>query len=211
MSLFDSFLSAIVNLLGPFKPLFEKVKDSYEKVTTLWQAAGNLVQSVKDEVEAFKNFKSDLRLKQRVINLETAISKTRDLILGIPTAWRSIVDIVRTFRAQLDAAPKNPAAEAEEAVSEIESGGGLGAILKRFPKLARGLEKLIGAVGIIADGAVTVRHVVDDLQNVVDEVKRLRLEVERADTIFLQQSNARRKILLADGTSMRIRVGKLHQ
>jgi hypothetical protein len=55
-----------------------------------------------------------------------------------------------------------------------------------------------------------IADVIDDLQTVVDELKRIRLEIEKLDTIFLQQGNKRKTLQLLNGKSIRIRVGRLH-
>lgn len=211
-SLFGFDLSGIVDtfksFLGPLGKLFDSLKQSYDKLTTIFDAANKLKDSIVGEVIAWKNFKQDIRLRQRVVQLESAIQKTRDLIEGIPEAWRSIQDLVKQIRSQITEG--NPVEEAETAAEDLESGG-LKSFLEKFPKLAKGLEKVLGVLAIVLQALEAIRSAIDDIQTVVDELKRLRLEIEKLDTIFLSQSNKRKRLKLEDGSTIRIRVGKLHQ
>jgi hypothetical protein len=56
----------------------------------------------------------------------------------------------------------------------------------------------------------TIIASVDDLIAIVQALKDIRINIETADAIFLQNKNARKTVKLADGTSMKIRVGNLH-
>lgn len=209
MALFNIDLFGLIrSFLGPFGKLLDYLKQSYDHLTTIFDSAQMLTQSVIDEVNAFRNFKEDVRFKQRVVNLETAIQKTRDLIEGIPAAWKAIIDIVQQFKKQITA-EGNPLEEAEAVTEDLESGG-ITTLIKRFPALGRALERLLGVLALIVQALEGIVNTIDDLQTVVDEVRRLRLEIEKADTIFLSQSNPRRTVRLENGTTMRIRVGKLH-
>ena len=95
-------------------------------------------------------------------------------------------------------------------MEDVESSGGISALLRKFPALAKGLEKLLGVLGLIVQALDAIATTIDDLQQIVDELKALRLEFEKLDTIFLSQSNKRKTLRLADGSSIRVRVGKLH-
>ena len=199
--------SAVQSFAGPLGKLWDSLKQTYNHVTTIYSSADKLVQSVISEVTAWRNFKQDIRFKSRVVQLESAVSKTKDLIEGIPAAWRSIVDIIKQFKSQLG--QSNPVEEAEAATEDLEAGG-FGNLLKSFPKLAQGLEKLLGFLAIVIQALDAIVNTIDDLQTIVDEITRLRLEIEKLDTIFLSQSNKRKTLKLADGSSIQIRVGKLH-
>ncbi len=199
--------SAVQNFFGPLGKLWDSLKKIYGHVTNIYSSGETLTQSIITEVNAWRNFKSDIRLKSRVVQLESAVAKTRDLIEGIPAAWKSIVDIFNQFKSQLG--ETNPVEEAEAATQDAESGG-ISALLKSFPKLAQALEKLLGVLAIIIQALDAIANVMDDVQTIVDEITRLRLEVEKLDTIFLSQSNKRRTLKLADGSTIRVRIGKLH-
>jgi methyl-accepting chemotaxis protein len=214
MALFGLDFSAIFDLvkrfLGPFGQLIDSLKTTYDKTVHVFDAAEKLKDSVLAEIDGWKNFKQDIRFSQRVIQLESAVQKTRDLIEGIPEAWRSVVDIVKQFREKLTTS--TPAGEAAAEVEEVVSADAksITQLLQKFPRLARGLTKLLGALALIIEALENVVSVIGDLQTIVDEIKRIRLEIEKLDTIFLSQSNKRKRLKLADGSTVRIRVGHLH-
>ena len=91
----DSILSAVRNFLGPFAQLFDHLKNAYDQLVNIFGSAEKLTNSIVAEISAWRNFKQDVRFRQRVVQIESAIEKTRALIEGIPAAWRSIVDLVR--------------------------------------------------------------------------------------------------------------------
>jgi hypothetical protein len=176
----------VVTVINDFTTVFTKITGIVGSVETL-------VQAVKDEVAGFKNFRQDLRIKSRVINLETAIQRTRDLILGIPASWRAVVDLFSQIKSAIG---KDVAAEEGAAILAVETAG---------------LSEVVVGISILYQVASFVESVISDLQTIVDEVKRLRLEIEKLDTIFLSQSNKRKSLKLADGSTIRIRTGgKLH-
>ena len=206
---FSGILDRIKTLLGPFGKLFDSLKQSYDKLIHIFDAANKLTTSVISEVNAWRNFKQDIRFAQRVVQLERAFQKTRDLIAGIPAAWHSIVDIVKQLKESLTQ-ETNPIEDAEAATADIESGG-IKTLLEKFPRLAKGLEKVLGALALLLQALETIASIIDDLQTVVDEITGLRQEIEKLDTIFLSQSNKRKTLKLANGSTIRVRVGKLHQ
>jgi hypothetical protein len=205
----SGIFSFIHNLLGPVGQLFDKIGQAYTHLTNVFSSAQKLVTSITDEVNAWRNFKQDIRFAQRVVNLESAINKTRDLIEGIPNAYRSIVDAVKQIKSQIGGTG-SPTAEAESAVEDLEAGG-FKTLFERFPALARGFERVLGGIAILVQALEAIVSVIDDIQTVVDEIKRLRLEIEKLDTIFLQQGNKRKTLFLANGKKIKIRLGKLHK
>jgi methyl-accepting chemotaxis protein len=210
---FSGIFDAIKRFLGPIGKLLDEIQKGYDKTVHIFDAADKLRESVVTELTAWKNFKQDIRFSQRVVNLETAIQKTRDLIEGIPASWHAILDIIKQVRENFRSATgTGGAAAAEEAVADVEEveAGGITKLLAKFPRLARGLERTLGAVALIVQGLEQVVTVIDDLQTIVDEIRRIRLEFEKLDTIFLQQDNKRRTLRLSNGKKIRIRVGKLH-
>ncbi len=204
----SGILDRIKTFLGPFGKLFDSLKQSYEQLIHIFDAAKKLTDSVVGEVDGWRSFKQDIRFRQRVVQLESAFQKTRDLIEGIPASWHSIVDIVKQLKESLTQ-ETNPIEDAEAATEDIESGG-IKTLLQKFPRLAKGLEKVLGALALVLQALETIANVIGDLQTIVDELKALRLEFEKLDTIFLSQTNKRKTLRLADGKTIRIRVGKLH-
>jgi hypothetical protein len=175
----------LVTVVHDFTTVFTKITSVIGDVT-------HLIQSVKDEIAGFKNFRQDLRLKSRVVNLESAIQKTKDLILGIPASWRAIVDLISQIKSAI---ARDVAAEEGAGILAVETAG---------------LSEVVVGVAIIYQVASFVESVISDFQTIVDEITRLRKEIEKLDTIFLSQSNKRKNLRLADGSSIRIRVGNLH-
>ena len=212
MALFD-FLSPLLDrikaALGPLGKLWDKVVEAYNHVTNIITTGNHLVDSIVSEVNAWKNFRENIRFKQRVINLEKAIEKTTELIQGIPASWHAIQDLVKSIRSKISAVDTPSAGEVEELETEFESGG-ISNLLKRFPALAKFFEKALGFVSLIVDSLESIANAIDDLQTIVDEAKRIRLEIEQLDSIFLQQNNKRKNLKLASGKTIRIRVGSLH-
>jgi hypothetical protein len=204
----SGILAAIKSFLGPFGKLIDSLKDTYDHLVNIFTAAEKLTDSVIGEINAWRNFKQDIRFSQRVVQIERAIQKTRDLIEGIPVAWHSIVDLVKQVKNQIGGG-ESPVEEAEQISQEVESGG-VKTLLEKFPSLAKALEKLLGVLAIVVQALSAIADSIDDVQKIVDEITRLRLEIEKLDTIFLQQSNKRKTLRLADGRSIKIRLGKLH-
>ena len=184
-SFFKTAGKDVVNLVKNVITVFTKVKDLFSEVNTL-------IKSGKDEVDGWKHFKEDIRLKSRVVNLETAFKKTRDLVLGIPKSYHAVLDLFSQIKSAL---AKDVAAEEGAALLAVETAG---------------LSEVAVALSIIYQVLSFVESVVSDLQTILDEAKLLRLEVEKLDTVFLQQDNKRKSVKLESGKTIKIRVGKLH-
>jgi len=184
-SFFKTAGKDVVNLVKNIITTFTKLKDLWSEVTTL-------IQSGKDEIDGWKHFKEDIRLKSRVVNLETAFTKTRDLVAGIPASWHAVLDLFSQIKSAL---AKDVAEEEGAALLAVETAG---------------LSEVAVAIAIIYQVLSFVESVVSDLQTILDEAKRLRLEVEKLDTVFLQQDNKRKYLKLESGKTIKVRVGKLH-
>lgn len=212
MALFD-FLSPLLDklkqALGPLGKLWDKVVEAWNHITNIIGASQTLVSTIESEISAWKNFKEDIRFGSRVINLEKAIDKTTQLIQGIPDSWHAILDLVKEIKGKIGGVSEPVEGEVEALETDIEEGGVSG-LLKRFPALAKFFEKALGFVSLLVDALESIANAIADLQTIVDETKRIRLEIEHLDTIFLQQKNKRKYLKLADGRSIRIRVGSLH-
>jgi hypothetical protein len=187
-------LDQLFKLLLEKFPILKKLLDLGQKIikhfTGTLDAGIHLFDSFKAEVEAIKGFKEDLRFKQRVVNVERAITKVRDLIQGLFDAWRSIVSLIKNLSLKLET---GGAAE----VAEAATGIGLPVAV-------------VNGIVIIVEILDTIRNVIDSFQSIIDEITRVREFIENGDTIFLQQRNKRKVIQLPDGKSIKIRIGKLH-
>jgi hypothetical protein len=212
VALFD-FLSPLLNrikqALGPLGRLWDKVVEAWNHITNIITNGQALVDSIKAEVDGWKNFKEDIRFSSRVINLEKAITKTEELFQGIPDSWHAIQDLVKEIKNKFNVSEPKPS-EVEDLEAEFEEGG-ISNLLKRFPALAKFFEKALGFLTLLVDALESIANAIDDLQTIVNEAKRIRLEIEQLDSIFLQQNNKRKNVKLASGKTIRIRVGSLHQ
>lgn len=187
-------LDALLNFVLDKFPALRQLLDLGQKIvghfTGTLDAGIKLVDSFQSEIQEWKNFKEDIRLKSRVVNLERAITKTRELVQGLFDAWRSVLDIIKNITTKLEVG----------GVAEIaEAATGIGLPVA-----------LVNAIVLIVEVLDTIRNVIDDLQSIIDEITRIREAIEHADTIFLQQRNPRQIVKLADGKSIKIRVGGLH-
>src|SRR5215471_14676543 len=89
--------------IGKLLNLGQKV---IEHFTGTFDAGLRLWNSVTSEIDAFKHFREDFRLKSRVVNIERAITKTRELVQGIFDSYRAVLDLFKnlTTKAELGGA-----------------------------------------------------------------------------------------------------------
>lgn len=217
MGLIDDLVSRILNpiidrikaALGPFGKLFDLIgkfftgfRDSFNKSLQL----SNLITS---EIHAWVTFKEDIHFRTSVINIPIAIEKTKQLIDEIQNAWHAIIDIGQQIKKQASGQTESPTEEAIAAEKDIQASG-IKTLLEKLPRLAKGLERILGFLAIAIGVLESVQSGIDDLTDIVTAIKDLRLTIEEGAIIFLQQKNPRKTVQLADGSSMRLRVGTLH-
>lgn len=218
MALIDDLLARLIQplfdllnrWLAPLRRIWDKIIQAKDHLLNVGSATQHLFDSITSEVQAWRTFKENPRWRSRVINAPIAFEKTQELIQGIPDSWRAIVDLFRELRGKVDAVGE-PEAEAREFAADLESGEGVSGLLRRLPRLARGLERLFGFLAIAVDALETIANAIGDLQTIVDEASRIRREIEELDTIFLSQKNPRKTVRTADGGSLKIRLGNLHE
>ncbi len=214
--LIDKALSAVNDLFSRIfggtivGKLVNKIKDGIQHVLTIVDRITRLAQSIKAEVDAFRNWKEEFQIKNKVINLPKAIERTQDLVTEIRTSYDDIVQIVKDVSETIKGGG-NPEQEAEEVAADLGDLSNVGeSLLKKLPKLSKGLEKMLGVVSLIVDALIQWSDIIDKLQTIVDTIRDVRLEIETGSTIFLFQGNKRKTVTLDDGTVMKIRLGKLH-
>jgi len=186
-------LEKIKTIISDLGKVAKNVTTVFTKAKDIFSNVQQLFDTVKGEIDGWKNFKQAIGFKSRVVNLESAIKKTRDLIQGIPDSWHAILDLIGQIKS---AFAKDVAGEEVAALLAVETAG---------------LSELVEVLTVIYQVLSFVESIISDFQTVIDELKRLRLEVEKLDTIFLSQSNKRKTLKLDDGSSIKIRIGKLHQ
>jgi len=168
-----------------------------------------LALEIKSEINEWRNFREAIPVRTGVISLPAAIDQTERLLDQIRAAWEAIVDLAREIRKQAQGQQESPTEEAEQAVKDIE-GSGIRGLLEKFPKLAKGLERVLGFLAIAVGVIESIQKSIDDLSDIVDAIRAIREEIETGSTIFLQQKNQRKIVTLKDGTKMKIRLGNLH-
>lgn len=212
MALFDilnPLLAKLKALLGPFGKLLDLVGKFFTGIRDAFNTGNKFAADLVAEIAAWKDFAVSVPYKTGVINIPKAVEQTRALLDQIVAAWRAIADLGRELKSKFEGIAEDPAGEAEEALQEMESGG-LKNFLERFPKLAKGLEKVLGVLVLITDAISSIENVISDLAQILAAVTAIREEIETGSTVFLQQKNSRKRVLLQDGGSMQIRIGSLH-
>jgi len=190
MALFGDLFGSLLDHFPKIKQLFNLGQRVVKHFTGTFDAGLQLFHSFASEIDAFKNFKEDFRIKNRVVNIERAITKTKELVQGLFDSWKAVLDLIKNVSTKI---------EIGGAAEVVEAASGIGLPVA-----------LVNAIVLIVEILDTIRNVIDDLQTIVDEVTRIRQAIESADTIFLPQHNARKTVKLAGGGSSRIRLGKLH-
>ena len=210
----NRLLRAIVERLSvvfkPFKKLVDIVLRFFHNVKTLIPKSIQFGAELKDEIVAWKKFNESIPFRTGVVNLPKAIEQTQALIDELVSAYHavlSVADLVRSKFRELGGG--NPTADAEEAIADIEQGG-FKNILDKFPKLAKGAEKALAWVGLVADVLENLIELNDELLLILKAARDIRVEVETGSTIFLSQRNRRQIVPLREGGSIKIRVGSLH-
>jgi len=185
----DQLWEFVLKKFPVLQRLLDLAKKIIEHFTGVFQAGVDLVTSAETEFGKWKNFKEDIRFRQRVVQVEKALTKAEEFFQEIIKAWKDIVSIIRGSALKLET---GGAAE----IAEAASGVGL--------PLA-----VVNAIVIVVEVLDTIRNVIDTAQNIVNVVRDLR-ELIEGDLIFLQQRNKRKSLKLGDGKTIRVRIGKLH-
>jgi hypothetical protein len=203
-------LERIKAALGPFGKLFDLLGKFFRGFRDSFTKGVQLGNDIKTEIFEWRNFREALPVRTGVISLPAAIDKSQELIDQVKAAWSAIVDLAKQIKKQAQGQVESPTEEAEQAVKDIE-GSGIKSLLEKFPKLAKGLEKILGVLAIAVGVVESIQSAVDDLTAIVAAARGLREEIETGSTIFLSHKNPRKIVHLDDGTSMKIRIGNLHQ
>ena len=204
------FLDRLRQLFKPFDKVINLITKFFHNVTHLRENVQTLADTVKSEINEWKNFRENIAFRTRVINVKSAVENIEDFWDEIRGAWSAITDLWSQLRNSFRGGESDPAADAREAVADIENSGFRG-IIEKAPKLVKGFEKALGFVALLADGLEHMVSFVDDLTTIVNALRDIRRNVETGESLFLPQSNKRRTETLSDGSKIKIRVGSLHQ
>jgi len=206
--LLSPFVERVKRALGPFGKLFDFLSRFWHGITSLGSNTQNLINLVVAEVSAWRNFRENIAYRTRIISLPAAVAQIQDLWTQVKSAWDAVVNLARELRGKFEAGG-NPTEEAQQAIEDIRASD-FRTIFEKFPKLLKGLEKVLGFVAIIVDAVESLITAVEDLTTIVNAVKAIRENIETGESVFLKQSNKRKSLKLADGGTIKIRVGNLH-
>lgn len=213
----DRLLSSLSHLfepvLRPLRRLWEILKGFFTAIIQVVPETISLVKLIYSEVNEWRHFRENLNFRTGVINLQSARDRIQQLIDEIVQGWHSLVALFTSgFKISV-----KPLSDAEEAAAELaDLFEGLGKFgLKDFlakvgPKLERAGGKVLEVLAIIQAIAEELLRVVRQLHDIVQATKDVRETFETGEGLFLSQNNPRRKVDLADGGAIKIRVGNLH-
>src|SRR5215467_13278415 len=102
MSLLSDPFGFLLDHFPKIKALLQLGQNLAGHFTGTFSAGLHLFQSFESEIEAWKNFKEDIRLKSRVVNLEKAIQKTKELLAGLFAAWRAVLDLIKNITTKIE-------------------------------------------------------------------------------------------------------------
>lgn len=193
-------------ILGPLKPLLKLLGDVRGSTIGLFDKITKLANTCTTEYNEIKNFKEDLHWRGRVVNAPQVVKKVKRLADIPAEVANAVKDLIATIRDQ--AGGRTPSETAGDAVDALEGIEDFRGALTRFaPKLLKVGEKLLGFLAIAVECLVAWNRTIDDLQTIADDVREVRLDIEKLDLIFLPQNHARRWVTLEDGRRTRWRIG----
>jgi len=184
-------LGGITDAIGQ---LIQEAEDTFTAVHTIVPRTRDIIAQVQSEVTAWSTFTHafpDL-FANRVINIESTRRRLRGILAGLAESWERIKDIGELL--------KEPTTTVGF-VHSLES--------SRNP-FVRGIGRTIRLLLVVRVYVEKVSAILDDLEQIINEAKAIRLAVENVEAIFLKQSNPRQRVQLANGNTIRIRVGSLH-
>lgn len=214
----NRLLAAILKLLepviGPLRKLWGIIKGFFSALILVVPETITLVKGVIEEVNAWRDFKKGISFKAGVINLQSVRDHIEDLITEVIDAWHSLVDLFTSgFKLPLKSV-QEAADAAEEVVVAFENFFGKFGLREAIQRLGVTLEKAGGKVfevlAIIQAVAEEALKVVRELQSILNAVRDIRETFQTGKGLFLSQTNKRKTLRLADGGSIKIRVGNLH-
>lgn len=202
---------AVLRALGPFGKAFKLIGKVFENVKKSFELGKQCADLIASEISAWRNFREALPYRTGVISLPAAVEKTQNLLDEIRAAWDSIVDLAKQTRDLLTRAGEAPPEEeAAAAVQDIEEGG-FKNLLTRFPKLAKGLTKVLEFLTLLTFVFDQTARTFQDLLTILQTLRDLREEIETGSTVFLSQKNPRKILTTDSGEKFKIRLGNLHQ
>jgi hypothetical protein len=179
-------LSAIGNFFTNYFSAAERIGNSIESLCTRVDA---LVLNTQKAIQEIKDFKFDPKWKTRVINVPIAIDQVRNFISKVP---QELADKFKALAVDMRGLKDGLHAVAGQVSGE--GGGGAGLI------------KVISWMSLLDQSFQRLQEFVDDLSTVVQDLRDITFEIEKLDTLFLQQGNPRVRLK----KTISARSGKLH-
>jgi hypothetical protein len=164
-----------------------------EKITSIAKNIRRLATSFQVEARRVKNFKIDIKWKSRVINVPRAVDNFKSLIDELTHGIHDKILTLETpfldFAAAVHLAPPPP----DPGVSRIASS------FTELENFITALNILVGDIDTAIENALALGALFD----------RVLQDIQHLEDLFLQQHNSRKIERLADGGSIKIRVGQL--
>jgi len=186
----DAILHVLFSAVPTFRSLWQKVVDFKTRTLNIFNDIQTLVDGVRHEVEAIRDFQLRPQWKNRVIHVPRAI----DAIQRVPAIIEDFVQQIKSLVADL----KSRIEPAEVNVEDVEG-------LERTPAKLLGIgERLLGWATLIIDSLVTIENTIQELNQLVSDIRDFRELLENLDGLFLPQSNPKHSV--PDSGSHRTRV-----
>ena len=170
----QTVLGAIGSFFTNFFSAAERIGNSIDALCTKVDA---LVLNTEKAVQEVKDFKFDPKWKQRVINVPIAIDQVRNFITQVPKdltdKFKALVVDLRGLKDGL-----------HDVAGQVSGEGGGGA----------GLVKVISWMSLLDQSFQRLDTFVDDLSVIVQDIRDITHEIEKLDTLFLQQGNPRIRV-----------------
>jgi hypothetical protein len=181
-------------LWSQLNPLFSRLwnflTDFKKHTLGIFDDATQLIQDVRDEIDAIQNFKMNPRWNSRVISAPKAFNL---LQTTLPNLISDFVDQVKGLITDL----RTKIEPQEINIDDIEG-------LEKVPaKLVRAAEKFLAWLFLIIDTLTTIEQVIQELSALVDDIRQFREAIENLDGLFLSQSNPRRTITVRERARIR--------
>jgi phage-related protein len=201
-------------IITPLSKLWKIIKSFATALVNVIPDTISLVQLVISEVQAWRSFKEGINFKSGVVNLQSAKDRLQTIIDDLVAAWNALKGLF-TDGFKLPIKSVNEMAEAAEEVAgafeEFFGKFGLQEFLARLgPTLEKAGGKVLEVLALLEAVAEAALRVVGQLTTIVKAVRDIRETFQTGEGLFLQQKNARKIIHLDDGSSMKIRIGGLH-
>jgi hypothetical protein len=199
-------------VVGPLRSVLISIRTALDTVTHIWETSLDTANLLRQAYEELRDFDLDPHWKIRAISAPQALDQIKTLGQVPARLFIAVRDLVQRVKAAT-ATFKSPVAEATAAVEE--AGALEGGFLRIFPRLAallgRAATRLLAAVGLVVQLTIDVANAVNDIHTIAGQLHEAIQGLNRLDAVFLQQRNKRRIVELADGTTMKIRIGHLHK